>query len=170
MACTEYSCTPTLKQKRPSRTVHTYLEYHNVCLLVRIGTPPFPPPLASVSRGGGGGPNSDDWRKSLALCLLCAFPIGHIPLSTLISCHTNTAELSTDHLGNFLRRVAFTLVSLLFCVPILLIFSGFFLLLYLLNQEWIAMISASPLTTTMLQFFHQAAKTRQQALQATTFR
>jgi len=24
---------------------------------------------------GGGGPNSDDWRKSLALCLLCAKPV-----------------------------------------------------------------------------------------------
>jgi hypothetical protein len=38
------------------------------------------PPTSSPKRGGAhspggegvGGPNSDDWRKSLALCLLCA--------------------------------------------------------------------------------------------------
>jgi hypothetical protein len=38
------------------------------------------PPLGSkgggarspAGGGGGGSPNSDDWRKSLALCLLCA--------------------------------------------------------------------------------------------------
>ncbi len=56
---------------------------------VVIGTPPAPLPQASVRspppgpKGGGGGPlpavrlrgwgspNSDAWRKSLALCLLC---------------------------------------------------------------------------------------------------
>jgi hypothetical protein len=52
---------------------------HGVCPLVLIGTPPPSPlPPASVSswtKGGthtpagegGGSPNSDDWRKSLAL-------------------------------------------------------------------------------------------------------
>jgi hypothetical protein len=62
--------------ERTSRKVHIYLEYHSVCPLVRIGTPPHPHPLASVSprnQGvrGWGSPNSDDWRKSLALFLLC---------------------------------------------------------------------------------------------------
>jgi hypothetical protein len=67
--------------------VHTYIEYHSVCPLVGIGT--LPPPLSPASvplppepKGGGhnrlqvrgwGSPNSDDWRRSLALCLLCAF-------------------------------------------------------------------------------------------------
>jgi hypothetical protein len=63
--------------------------YHIVCPLVDIWDPPTPLPLANVPpprnlRGGGytlaclgggggwGSPNSDDWRKSLALCLLCA--------------------------------------------------------------------------------------------------
>ncbi len=55
--------------------------------LVGIGTPPTPLPQASVpfppdQRVGGqtslrlrgrGSPNSDDWRKSLALCLLCGW-------------------------------------------------------------------------------------------------
>jgi len=63
--------------------VHIYTEYHSVCPLVGIGT--LPPPLSSLgTKGWGGGghtrlrvrgwgsPNSDDWRKSLALCLLCA--------------------------------------------------------------------------------------------------
>ncbi len=56
-----------------------YLEYHSVCPLVWIGTPPSPavsvyPPL-NQRRGeytrlrvrGWGSLNSDDWRKSLAL-------------------------------------------------------------------------------------------------------
>jgi hypothetical protein len=54
-----------------------YLEYHNVCPLVRIRSAhPFshkrvqaPPPRAAGE--GVGGPNSDDWRESMALCLLC---------------------------------------------------------------------------------------------------
>ncbi len=65
--------------------VHIFIEYHSVCPLVGIGT--LPPPLSSASaplppepKGGRhtrlrvrgwGSPNSDDWRKSLALCLLC---------------------------------------------------------------------------------------------------
>jgi hypothetical protein len=60
-------------------------KYHSVCPLVVIGT--LPPPLSPASvplppEPGGGGhtglrargwgnPNSHDWRKSLALCLLC---------------------------------------------------------------------------------------------------
>jgi hypothetical protein len=65
-----------------------YTEYHSVSTLVGIGTLPTNPSLAmqrvchSPPRTGGGGhhspageglgnPNSDDWRKSLALCLLC---------------------------------------------------------------------------------------------------
>jgi hypothetical protein len=44
--------------------VRLYKEYHSVCpILVGIGTLPIP--------------NSDDLRKSLALCLLCAFTIAH---------------------------------------------------------------------------------------------
>jgi hypothetical protein len=58
-----------------------YLEYHSVCPLVGIGTPPAHNPAASEllpgTKGGGdspageGGPNHNDRRKSLALCLLC---------------------------------------------------------------------------------------------------
>ncbi len=62
-----------------------YLEYHSVCPIVRIGTPPPKIPHLSVSfprnqegdahspagEGAGGGPNSDDWRKGIVLCLLC---------------------------------------------------------------------------------------------------
>ncbi len=65
--------------------VHIYEEYHSVCPLVGIGTLPPPLSLASVPLPpepepgghtrlrirGWGSPNSDDWRKSLALCLLC---------------------------------------------------------------------------------------------------
>ncbi len=66
--------------------VHIYLEFHSVCLLARIETLPLPLPQASVPPlpepkgemdtlawgwGGGGGPNSDDWRKSLVLCVFC---------------------------------------------------------------------------------------------------
>jgi hypothetical protein len=54
-----------------------YLEYHSVCPLVRIGTPPPPLPQASVSSpepkgeegthspaGEGVGVPTDDWRKT----------------------------------------------------------------------------------------------------------
>ncbi len=62
--------------------VHKYLEYHSVCPLVGIGTPhPLsckrvcPPPNqrgghTHLQVRGWGSPDSDDWRKSLALCLL----------------------------------------------------------------------------------------------------
>jgi hypothetical protein len=56
---------------------YIYLEYHSVCPLVRNGTPT----LSSASecappepKGGGGGPNSEDWRKGLALFLRCGGP------------------------------------------------------------------------------------------------
>ena len=60
-----------------------YREHHSVCPLVGTGTPPTLLPQASVPSsqvGGGhtrlwlrgwGSPNSDDWRKNLALYLLC---------------------------------------------------------------------------------------------------
>ena len=48
--------------------VHIYLENHSVCPLVRIG---IPHPLFCKQFDGVGSPNSDDWRKGLALCLLC---------------------------------------------------------------------------------------------------
>ncbi len=56
-----------------------------VCPLLRIGTPhplsrkrvcPLGTEGGTYSSAGGGwwrGPNSDDWRKSLALCLLWVF-------------------------------------------------------------------------------------------------
>jgi hypothetical protein len=74
-------------------TYIVYLEYHSVCPLVRIGTPPPPlsikrghppPPIPRLNRSwpprvhtrllkrGWESRNSDDWRKSLALCILCA--------------------------------------------------------------------------------------------------
>jgi hypothetical protein len=61
-------------------------KYHSVCHLVVIGTTPPPLPPASEpppgTKGGvgahthlqvrgWGSPTSDDWRKSLELCLLC---------------------------------------------------------------------------------------------------
>jgi hypothetical protein len=65
--------------------VHIYTEYHSVCPSSELGlSHPFsrhgecaPPP--ELKGGGGirlwargrGSPNSDDRRKSLALCLLC---------------------------------------------------------------------------------------------------
>ncbi len=55
---------------------------HGVCPLVRTGTPtpapasewaPSPEPKGIRLRVKVGGPNSDDWRKSLVLCLLRGF-------------------------------------------------------------------------------------------------
>jgi hypothetical protein len=64
-------------------------ELYSVCLRVGIGTPPPLLPLASVppppqpkGRGahlpageGWGYPDSDDWIKSLSICLLCGRPL-----------------------------------------------------------------------------------------------
>jgi hypothetical protein len=67
-------------------STYIYKDYHSIFPLVHIRT--FPPPLSLSSecplppepKGGGqtrlrvrgwGSPNSDDLRKSLALCLLC---------------------------------------------------------------------------------------------------
>jgi hypothetical protein len=72
-----------------------YIEHHSLCHLVGIGTHPTPLPQASVpspsvQRVGGhtllrlrgwGSPNSDDWRKGLALCLLCVRPLPLPPCS-----------------------------------------------------------------------------------------
>jgi hypothetical protein len=75
--------------------VHKHKEYHNhsVFSLVGIGTlpPPLWPasmPLPTEPKGGHtrlrargwGSPNSDDWRKSLALCLLCALDAPSSPV------------------------------------------------------------------------------------------
>ncbi len=69
-----------------SRGIILYREYQSVCSFVRIGSahPHLPPasvcPLPRGTKGEGqhslageeaGGANSDDWRESLALCLLC---------------------------------------------------------------------------------------------------
>ncbi len=64
-----------------------YLDYNSTCTLVRFGSPPpplspasVPPPPGTkvggthspVGEGSGGrGSQSDDWRKSLTLCLIC---------------------------------------------------------------------------------------------------
>ena len=67
------------------RGIMICLEYQSVCPFVRIGsTCPLsrkrecPPSLGTKGGGatlacgwGGGGSHSDDWRESLALCLLC---------------------------------------------------------------------------------------------------
>jgi hypothetical protein len=66
-------------------SLSTYIPRVLQCLFPRPNSPP-PLPQASVSlprnqKGrhtrlrvrGWGSPNSDDWRKSLALCLLCGF-------------------------------------------------------------------------------------------------
>ncbi len=64
----------------PNHKIHIYLEYHSVCPLVWIGTPPPPLPLSRVSPRnlkegtpclrvrGWEGPNLDDGKKGLALC------------------------------------------------------------------------------------------------------
>jgi hypothetical protein len=66
--------------------IYVHLEYLSVCRLVQIG-PSHPlsrkrgcPPWTKegytrLRVRGWGGPNSDDWRKSLVLCLLCVLSI-----------------------------------------------------------------------------------------------
>ncbi len=71
---------------RYTKYLYMYMEYHSVCPRVGIGIPQTPSecvpiPAEPKLRGGGkahspegegvGSPNSNDWRKSVALCLLC---------------------------------------------------------------------------------------------------
>ncbi len=89
----EYRCPPN-KQRLSQRT-YTYL----VCPLVGIGTPP--PPLHSKRARGYGSPNSDDWRKSLALCLL--FGVYHCqyiqPTESQLNLINKTNALAQQHSG-----------------------------------------------------------------------
>ncbi len=96
---------------RPILVEGLYIEYQSVCPFVRIG---IPRPLSSqrVCPKGGkgntrllgrdGGTNSDDWRESLALFLLCAYYLpssteGSVLLYTLQSTHRQKErELITD--------------------------------------------------------------------------
>jgi hypothetical protein len=71
--------------------VHLYKEYHMQRMSPRWNWDSLPPPLSPASvplppepKGPGqtrlrvrgwGSPNSNDWRKSLALCLLCGLLI-----------------------------------------------------------------------------------------------
>ncbi len=110
--------------------VRIYKEYHSVhcvCPLVGIGTLPTPLLPASVPLhpepgmgnlscgwrvgGGGGGPNSDDLRKSLALCLLCGLRICDSWISKNICAHLckfSTRVNDTD--GKFAAGVKFSAV------------------------------------------------------------
>jgi hypothetical protein len=80
-----YQCKELHRQRRygPSLRDYTiqYLEYKSVCPFVQIGSPS---PLSrkrlwnlkggrqhSLAGEGSRGANSDDWRDSLALCVLC---------------------------------------------------------------------------------------------------
>ncbi len=79
--------------KRYIHKVLIFIEHHSVSPLVGIGTPPPLQPQASVPSPpdqwvgghtrlrlkGWGSPNSDDWRKSLALCLLCGYIYTSVP-------------------------------------------------------------------------------------------
>jgi hypothetical protein len=79
--------------------VHIYLEYHSVCPLVGIGTPSPPLRMRGVHTRlrvrGWGSPNSDDWKESLVLCLLCGEDRGCMERSTWQSCRGGVYERGT---------------------------------------------------------------------------
>ncbi len=94
---------------RPTHKVRTYKEYHSVCLLIGIGTLPTPLSRASVPlppepRGGHtrlrvrgwGSPNSDDWRKSLSLCLLCGPTF--ICNTSVLFCYFQSLKTLTEYI------------------------------------------------------------------------
>jgi hypothetical protein len=82
-------CTLNHQRSESIRYVHKvliYIEHHSVCHPSELTPPPLllqaSVPSPPDQRVGGhtrlrlkgmGSPNSDDWRKSLALCLLCGY-------------------------------------------------------------------------------------------------
>jgi hypothetical protein len=88
--------------------IYTY-EYHSVCHLVQIGTPPSRKRVCTAPRnpkggtqspaGGGGSPNSDDWRKSLALYSV-VLSHDNITSSTIHNCNViiDVNQKATDTL------------------------------------------------------------------------
>ncbi len=114
-----FTCSVPFHSYTPTHKLHIYIEYHRVCPRVGIGDLPLPLPQASVllppepKRGhtrlrvrGWGCPNSNDWRKSLALCLLCAPTQTHLGSPQLLSVYIHTAP-STDNFWVFQGRVYF---------------------------------------------------------------
>jgi hypothetical protein len=93
--------------------------------VVQIGSPhPLPlkrvcPPRTqsgeqhSPMAGEGGGPNSDDWTKSLALCILCGILMGilyNIPLKVFLApTKCSIIFLTLHYLPNCSRSVFFPL-------------------------------------------------------------
>ncbi len=87
-------CHPETMSPFHPQSTYIYKEYHSVCPLVGTGTPPpplsrkrvCPPPRTKgdspAGLGVGESPNSDDWRKSLAL--YSVIPPFH---KTLRTCH-----------------------------------------------------------------------------------
>jgi hypothetical protein len=70
--------------------VRIYKEYNSVCPLVGIGSSPTPRPQASVPphtrlRARSWSPNSDDLRKSFALCLHCGLHSAIMLYSCLVA-------------------------------------------------------------------------------------
>jgi hypothetical protein len=98
--------------KTQNHKVHTNKEYHSVCPLVGSGT--LPPPLSPASmplppepKGGGwshsrageglGESQSNDWRKSLALYLLCAQNPGRRVLSIVSFATPRLSYVTVTH-------------------------------------------------------------------------
>jgi hypothetical protein len=83
-----------------------YLEYHSVCPFVELA-PPAPSPASEcvpplLAGEGAGGANSDDWRESLALCILCDMECP--PLVPLVStCQVNQGVMRSNRYSTCCR-------------------------------------------------------------------
>ncbi len=107
---------PVTQHYSKTHKVHSYKEYHNVC------------PLPPEPKGGGhtrvrvrgwGSPNSNDWRKSLALCLLCG-KTGHLQYVLAIfarKCVTVFVYNSMNFIGTFKMSRSVTTLIIVYGFP-----------------------------------------------------
>ncbi len=166
-----------------SHKVCIYIDYHSVCPLVGIVTLPTPLSPASVPLppewGGGhtrqrvrgwGSPNSDDWRKSLALCLLSGLSVSEGKVSQKIPYDRNTRGVlyCSDFVGKcenvFLSGIHPGFIRSRTVMPSLVRWGqSIFMLLPLAMMQWVSPYHSCPVRLVHMTRFRQSWRQKAKA-------